>query len=491
MKNASLITTIIALLVGAAGGYFIGNKGSQNDVSGNEIKNENVISGTGPGSSYKPSGSSSSKDNASTDSSVVSVDGNLAAEARRLFDSGDVSGALQKILNAPGLMGRMEALLGFVKTLDAEGVEAALPFVRGMGRGGDQFMSMGLLMGRYAEIDPERALTYVGKQGGMERGFGTSSILRTWAASDPRAAADYLSNNVIGSGGDDWMLRRTAGSLASEWAKQDSDAALAWATGLPDEVKGDAMNNIVEQLTSQDPLEAAKVAMGFEGEQRERSMRTIADQWSRNEPEDAVKWAESLTVEGKTQAIEEAVENWVRKDTDAAVAYMDNMDQGERDAIMKEVVEQWGRKGSEAQPAAAEWVASQPDGKGKVDATGEIVGQWMRSDAVAASDWLNGQPEGDAKDRGISALLRDRSVREDPEAAVAWADSISNQEMRSEQVERSARSWLASDRAAALEYLEQSNSLSAEQKTELINLSPEELNRGREREGWRGRGRPF
>ncbi len=491
MKNASLITTIIALLVGAAGGYFIGNKGSQNDVSGNEIKNGNVISGTGPGSSYKPSGSSSSKDNASTDSSVVSVDGNLAAEARRLFDSGDVSGALQKILNAPGQMGRMEALLGFVKTLDAEGVEAALPFVRGMGRGGDQFMSMGLLMGRYAEIDPERALTYVGKQGGMERGFGTSSILRTWAASDPRAAADYLTNNVLGSGGDDWMLRRTAGSLASEWAKQDSDAALAWATGLPDEVKGDAMNNIVEQLTSQDPLEAAKVAMGFEGEQRERSMRTIADQWSRNEPEDAVKWAESLTIEGKTQAIEEAVENWVRKDTDAAVAYMDNMDQGERDDIMKEVVEQWGRKGAESQPAAADWVAAQPEGKGKVDATGEIVGQWMRSDAEAASTWLGEQPEGDAKDRGISALLRDRSVREDPEVAVAWADSISNQEMRSEQVERSARSWLASDRAAALEYLEQSNSLSAEQKTELINLSPEELNRGRDREGWRGRGRPF
>ena len=491
MKNASLITTIIALLVGAAGGYFIGNKGSQNDVSGNEIKNENVISGTGPGSSYKPSGSSSSKDNASTDSSVVSVDGNLAAEARRLFDSGDVSGALQKILNAPGQMGRMEALLGFVKTLDAEGVEAALPFVRGMGRGGDQFMSMGLLMGRYAEIDPERALTYVGKQGGMERGFGTSSILRTWAASDPRAAADYLTNNVLGSGGDDWMLRRTAGSLASEWAKQDSDAALAWATGLPDEVKGDAMNNIVEQLTSQDPLEAAKVAMGFEGEQRERSMRTIADQWSRNEPEDAVKWAESLTIEGKTQAIEEAVENWVRKDTDAAVAYMDNMDQGERDDIMKEVVEQWGRKGAEFQPAAADWVAAQPEGKGKVDATGEIVGQWMRSDAEAASTWLGELPAGDAKDRGITALLRDRSVREDPELAVAWADSIDNQEMRSEQVERSARSWLASDRAAALEYLEQSNSLSAEQKTELINLSPEELNRGRDREGWRGRGRPF
>ena len=328
MKNASLITTIIALLVGAAGGYLIGNKGSKNETASNKIKNSNVISGNGPSSANRQSGASSKKDQSGGDSSIPSVEGDLADEAKRLFDSGDVAGALQKILNAPGQMGRMEALLGFVKTLDADGVEAAMPFVRGMGRGGDQFMSMGLLMGRYAELDPERALAYVGKQGGMERGFGTSSILRTWAASDPRAAADYLTTNVLGSGGDDWMLRRTAGSLASEWAKQDSDAALAWATSLPDEVKGDAMNNIIEQLTAQDPLEAAKVAMGFDGEQRERSLRTIADQWSRNSPEDAVKWAESLTVEGKTQALEEAVESWVGKDTDAAVAYMATMDQG-------------------------------------------------------------------------------------------------------------------------------------------------------------------
>ena len=475
-------------MVGVAGGYLLGNKGTSKEGATNDNNTVKVISGTGPGSSNR-SGSSSTNASGDASSSKANVDENLSAEAMRLFDSGDVAGALKTILNAPGQLGRMEALLGFVKNLDAEGVEAALPFIRGMGRGGDQFMSMGLMMGRYAEIDPERALAYVGKQGGMERGFGTSSILRSWAATDPRAAADYLTNNVIGSGGDDWMLRRTAGSLASEWAKQDPQAALVWADTLSNELKGDAMNNIVEQLTSQDPLEAAKVAMGFDGEQRERSLRTIADQWSRNEPEEAVKWAEALTVEGKTQALEEAVESWVEKDTDAAVAYMEKMDQGERDQIMKEVVEKWGRKGAEAQPDAAEWVASQPDGKGKVDATGEIVGQWMRTDAESASGWLNEQPEGDAKDRGIAALLRDRSVREDPEAAVAWADSITDSEMRSEQVESSARNWLSKDRASALEYLESTNSLSAEQKTKLINIPQEELERGGRDS--RRRGRPF
>ena len=76
-------------------------------------------------------------------------------------------------------------------------------------------------------------------------------------------------------------------------------AALAWAKGLPGEVKGDALGNIIEQITTEDPLRAAEVAMSFEGEQQERSFRTIADRWSANEPEKALKWAEGLTVEGR------------------------------------------------------------------------------------------------------------------------------------------------------------------------------------------------
>ena len=63
--------------------------------------------------------------------------------------------------------------------------------------------------------------------------------------------------------------------------------------------------------------------------------------------------------------------------------------------------------------------------------------------------------------------------------------------MRSEYVERSARSWLGSDRASALEYLEASESLSAEQKTKLIELPADQLQRGRG-DDFRGRGRrPF
>ena len=38
MKNASLITTIIALLVGVAGGYLLGNKSATSEGAVNENK---------------------------------------------------------------------------------------------------------------------------------------------------------------------------------------------------------------------------------------------------------------------------------------------------------------------------------------------------------------------------------------------------------------------------------------------------------------------
>ena len=490
MKIASVLSIIIALIIGVAGGYLIGQRGSGDQATDTKKTKSGETSNSVTGSLANAS-KSSSKSSKNTNSSTEVSGGNLTAEAKKLMRSGNVTEAMKMILNSPGSIGRMEALLDFVKELGSDEVELAIAEVSGMARGGDMFMSMGLLMSRYAEIDPEKALEYVGTRDRMTRGWGTSSILRTWASKDPKAAADHLAKTMASEGTDDWMMRRTASSVATEWAKQDTNAALAWAKGLPDEVKGDALSNIIEQITTDDPLRAAEVAMSFEGEQQERSFRTIADQWSRKEPEQAVKWAEGLTVEGRVGVMEEALENWVREDPESTVAYLDKMDSSERDSIMKEVVEQWARTGGEATVDAANWVASQDDGKGKVDATGEVVGQWMRSDPEAASEWLGAQPVGDARDRGVTALLRDRSVREDPSTAVAWADTISNDEMRSEYVERSARSWLASDRASALEYLETSESLSAEQKTKLIELPADQLQRGRG-DDFRGRGRrPF
>jgi len=402
--------------------------------------------------------------------------------------AGRVEEALKEILNAPGQMERMDALLSLVKGLDAKGVEIALAEVRGMGRGMDQFMSTNLLMARYAEIDPEKALKFASEASGFERMMGTTSILRTWAAKDPRAAGEYLVGTVLDSGVDDWQMRRSAASVASEWVRQDPDGALKWAKGLPEEVRGDALNNVIQHFTTENPLQAAEIAMGLEGESQERALRSIADQWSRTHPEAALKWAATLEGNTKSEAMEEALENWAGQDPDAAVAFVGNLSSGEQERFFPEVAERWARRDADSAQAAAEWVSDFPEGEGRERATGEVVSAWMRSDPTAASTWLGEQPAGGSKDRGIVSLLNDRQLREDPATAVVWADQISDDEQRNEQVQRSSRRWLASDREAATDYIESSQSLNAEQKSELINLTPEELAPREER---RFRGRPF
>jgi hypothetical protein len=412
----------------------------------------------------------------------------LVSRAIKLMKAGRVEEALKEILNAPGQMERMEALLSLVKGLDAKGVEIALAEVRGMGRGMDQFMSTNLLMARYAEIDPEKALKFASEASGFERMMGTTSILRTWAAKDPKAAGEYLVSTILDSGVDDWQMRRSAASVASEWVRQDPDAALKWAKGLPEEVRGDALNNVLQHFTAENPLKAAEIAMGLEGESQDRALRSIADQWSRTHPEAALKWAATLEGDTQMEAMEEVLENWAGQDPDAAVAYVGTLSDGGQERFFPEVAERWARRDATSAQAAAEWVSDFPESEGRERATGEVMEAWMRSDPTAASTWLGEQPAGGSKDRGIVSLLNDRQLREAPETAVAWADQISNDDQRSEQVQRSSRRWLVSDREAAVDYIESSQSLNAEQKSELINLTPEQLAPRDER---RFRGRPF
>jgi hypothetical protein len=228
--------------------------------------------------------------------------------------------------------------------------------------------------------------------------------------------------------------------------------------------------------------------MGLEGESQERALRSIADQWSRTHPEAALKWAATLEGDTQMEAMEEVLENWAGQDPDAAVAYVGTLSDGGQERFFPEVAERWARRDATSAQAAAEWVSDFPESEGRERATGEVMEAWMRSDPTAASTWLGEQPAGGSKDRGIVSLLNDRQLREAPETAVAWADQISNDDQRSEQVQRSSRRWLVSDREAAVDYIESSQSLNAEQKSELINLTPEQLAPRDER---RFRGRPF
>ena len=316
--------------------------------------------------------------------------------------------------------------------------------------------------------------------------MGTSSILRSWAAKDPQAAGDHFVNKVLGSSGEQWQMERTARSVASEWVRQDPDAALAWSLALPEEVRGDALEGVIEHLAGDNPMKAAEVALTLPEDSQANALESVADQWARTDPAAATAWANSLEGEARDRALEEALQGWAYNDPGGATAYLEGIsDAEEKDGLLPDVASRWARRDTESAAAAADWVTTQSDGAGKSRAMGEVVGTWLRSDPTAASTWLGTQPEGEAKDSGIVSLLGNREVREDPGTATAWAESISDPKLRGEQVYSTTKRWMASDREAAAGYIESNGVLSQEQKVELLNLTAEELKPARR--GFRGR----
>ena len=249
MKSQAITVIVLALLLGLAGGYLIGRSGG-GDTKGDP---QGVKSGapTGPGGagdSSRIGGRTADGGDGPAIDGAKARGGLLTAKAAKLLEAGDVEGALDAIFDAPGQMERMEALLEFAKSLDADGVESALARLRGMPRSMDMFLAGSLLMTRYADIDPKKALGFASNSVGFERMMGTSSILRSWAAKDPQAAGDHFVKNVLGGSGEQWQMERTARSVAAEWVRQDPDGALAWSLALPEEVRGDALEGVIEHL---------------------------------------------------------------------------------------------------------------------------------------------------------------------------------------------------------------------------------------------------
>ena len=64
-------------------------------------------------------------------------------------------------------------------------------------------------------------------------------------------------------------------------------------------------------------------------------------------------------------------------------------------------------------------------------------------------------PESDHKDRAINGFVS-RVAKEDPQAAILWADTIKNESVRNEAFVQAGRAYLRNDSAAANEWLDAS-----------------------------------
>ena len=80
--------------------------------------------------------------------------------------------------------------------------------------------------------------------------------------------------------------------------------------------------------------------------------------------------------------------------------------------------------------------------------------EWSRSDSVAASIWLDEAAPGAQRDAAIIGFTT-TMLQFDPEAAVAWSNTISAPEQRLTQLNRAIQSWAYRQPNQALDWLQQ------------------------------------
>jgi len=443
--KATVLGSIAALIVGVAGGYIVGNKGAS--------ASDNDKGVTADARSPRRSIASSSGGQANRSHRVKS-----AAEAMAL----------------PGQNVRLQALMDYYAGLDPSQFEEEAKKLEDL-PWSERIMVSYLLFARWGEEDPTAAMAYT-KTMGFAGMFVKGTVMQSWAAKYPQDAARYFADNPNefrmggmmggrgrGRGGS------SAGTIATEWARQDSSAAMAWAQTLEGRNQRDAVRGIFEQAAKEDPAKAAGMLSSItDPEALKDAQNSIAREWGNKDWDAAKSWISGLPADQQGEAMARALRGLADTDPKAAAAQISSVPEGEeRTDAMESIARQWSR---EDPAAAADWVLANGSEDAQKESIGRVVSSWVGQDAVAALEFVNKQPEGAVRDQAASSYVM-ANQSGDVQSNLKLAESIGDERSRSRAIGMTAVGWMRQDKEAATEYLETTESLSKESKERIQRWS--------------------
>jgi len=438
------IVPVAALVVGAAGGYI---SGKNTESSGKTAAVEESSQRTRSSSRTDASGETGSK---------------KASHAVRP----------DQIARMPGNSNRIQALLEFYAGLTPEQLTEEAGKLENLPMN-ERMMASFLLFGRWAEVDPTAAMAFSNTMG-MAGGFVRPTILQSWASVDPANAAKYYSQNprefammdAMGGGRGGPMGGQGASSIiASEWAKQDPAAALAWANSLT-AGKGQAMSAVVSEVAKSDPKKAAEMLASMDPTDRPGAYRSVAAQYGALDFPSAQSWIRTLPAEDQAAALASAIGGLSGTDPAKAALEVKSMEAGDsKDRAVEVVVGNLAKKDPQA---AAEFLKSQDSEKALRDGMRPLMQQWAVQNPAAALTFINSYDAGPVRDSAAQAYVWSNNTSK-PSEIIKVAESITDEGDRNRSIGVTAMRWMAEDPAAAKQYIQASTSIPDDSKERILS----------------------
>jgi len=335
----------------------------------------------------------------------------------------------------------------------------------------ERILSAYILFASWAEVAPYEAFDHAKTKMGRTGMFVRPTILQSWAATDPQAASQYYESNkgdfaMMGFMGRGRGASSGAGTVASEWAKQDPEGALAWANTLEGREGEDASMKVISQIASTDPERAASLTSSLSGDALARANTSIAAEWAKSDWGAAESFIGGLSGDQQGAALGAAVESLATENpTLAATKILDIPDGNARDEAVEKVAESLAREN----PAeAARWVVENGSEEAQREAMRDVMGNWVSQDAEAARTWAVDQPEGTVRDSAVASFIMS-DTESAPAENIELAETIGDDRSRAWAIGSTTMRWMSEDREAATEFIESSDLVDERLKSRILN----------------------
>jgi hypothetical protein len=205
--------------------------------------------------------------------------------------SKDLEGALKRKGELESPEERRMALMGiFQSSYDDESRGRLFKEIDGMTDADERKQSRQMLLGQWAMLEPDKAISYIDSLPASERKEAAEGAGSVLMMSDPKRAAEIMLKNA-----DPDKPGPTYERIVSQWANQDVNAAGTW----------------LSQQSQGPELDAARASFARAAASRD--------------PESAMEWAKTVTVGDKrASAVESVYKNWQKKDAAAAGQALQN-----------------------------------------------------------------------------------------------------------------------------------------------------------------------
>lgn len=437
MKNPWILP-FTALVVGAAGGYISG-KNTDSSGKAHTTEESSLRTRSSSRSSSPSSGESPKKSRASSTVQIARMPGNST---------------------------RIQALMDFYSGLNPDQLAKEAGKLDGLPMQ-ERIMASILLFGRWAEVDPNAAMAFSNTMG-MTGGFVRPTILQSWASVDPANAAKYYAANprefammdMMGGGRGPMGGRGASSIIASEWARQDPAAALAWAGSLTSG-KGGAMSAVVTEVAKSDPRKAGEMIGKMDAADQPGAYKSVAEQYGSMDFNEAQNWIRTLPADQQAEALSSAISGLSKTDPVAASKQIATMAAGdEKDGLIAEIA---GSLAKSDPQAAADFIKRQDSEQAQRDSMRELLPAMTAKDPAAALAFVNSYQPGAVRDSAAQAYVWSNNTGS-PADLMKVAETITDEGDRSRTMGIAAMRWMREDPAAAKAYVAASTSLTDEAK---------------------------